>query len=412
MWFWESSVSKEKQSLRKIAVITGTRAEYGLLRGLLDEIKSDDALCLRLIVTGMHLSPEFGSTYRLIEQDGYQIDAKVEMLLSSDTASGIARSVGLGVLGFTDAFEKLKPDVIVVLGDRFEILSAVQAALFLTIPVAHIHGGELSLGALDDAIRHSITKMSHLHFTAAESYRSRVIQLGEQPDRVFNVGALGLERIKKTRLLSKEELEKRLDFRLSAPAFLFTYHPETVSLNKAQDDIQQILSALDLFPNAKIIMTKANADEAGRYINQQLQQYADQYPNRIKLFTSMGDLNYLSAMNLVDVVIGNSSSGIIEAPFFQVATVNIGGRQDGRLRAASIIDCQANVISITHAVHKALSSDFKNIVKSTVSPYDCDDTAKRIKNYLKKTDAAALIKKVFYDGEVQGYEHSEDVCYR
>ena len=281
MLYWESSVLP----LRKIAVITGTRAEYGLLRGLLDEIKSDSDLILQLIVTGMHLSPEFGSTYRLIEQDGYQIDAKVEMLLSTDTASGIAKSVGLGVLGFTDAFEKLKPDVIVVLGDRFEILSAVQVALFLTIPVAHIHGGELSLGALDDAIRHSITKMSHLHFTAAEAYRSRVIQLGEQPDRVFNVGALGLERIKKTILLNKKQLEKKLDFTLDSPTFLFTYHPETVAINKIQNDIQQILLALDLFPNATIIMTKANADEAGRYINQQLQQYADQYPNRIKFFT-------------------------------------------------------------------------------------------------------------------------------
>lgn len=398
--------------LCKIAVITGTRAEYGLLRGLLDEIKSDQDLVLQLIVTGMHLAPEFGSTYRLIEQDGYQIDAKVEMLLSSDTASGIAKSVGLGVLGFADAFEKLKPDIIMVLGDRFEILSAVQAALFLTIPVAHIHGGELSFGALDDAIRHGITKMSHLHFTAAKAYRQRVIQMGENPDRVFNMGALGLERIKKTTLLNKAELEKTLGLTIQSPLFLFTYHPETVSINKAQEDIQTILSALDAFPNANIIMTKANADEAGRYINHQLQQYAGLYSERIKLFTSMGDLNYLSAMGLVDLVIGNSSSGIIEAPFFQVPTVNIGGRQDGRLRAASVIDCATDTALIIDAIQKGLSKDFRDIVKSTISPYDCDDTAVQIKNQLKKTDIKSLVKKVFHDIEVQGYEQSEDLCHR
>lgn len=402
----------ENKSPRKIAVITGTRAEYGLLRGLLDEIKADHELLLQLIVTGMHLSPEFGLTYRLIEMDGFKIDAKVEMLLSSDTASGIAKSVGLGVLGFTDAFEKLKPDIVVVLGDRFEILAAVQTALFLTIPVAHIHGGELSLGALDDAIRHSITKMSHLHFTAADPYRRRIIQLGENPGRVFNMGALGLERIKKTKLLTKSELEKTLEFTIESPTFIFTYHPETISMGTTQEDIQSILSALDEFSNAKIIMTTANADEAGRYLNHQLRRYADRYPNRIKLFTGIGDLNYLNAMRLVDAVIGNSSSGIIEAPFFRVPTVNIGGRQDGRLRAASVIDCKIDTVSIMHAIQKALSQDFKDIVKSAVSPYDCQDTATQIKNHLKSADTRTLIKKVFYDIGVQGHEQSKNLCYR
>lgn len=390
MLHWENDV-------RKIAVITGTRAEYGLLRGLLDEIKFDQNLLLQLIVTGMHLSPEFGSTYRLIEQDGYQIDAKVEMLLSGDSASSIAKSVGLGVLGFTDAFEKLEPDIIVVLGDRFEMLSAVQAALFLKIPVAHIHGGELSLGALDDSIRHSITKMSHLHFTAAEPYRHRVIQLGENPERVFNVGALGIERIKKLTLFNKRELEEKLQFQFGKSTFLFTYHPETIALDKIHHDIQNILSALDAFPDVKIIMTKANADEAGRFINHQLQQYADQYPDRVKLFASMGDLNYLSAMRLVDAVIGNSSSGIIEAPFFRVPTVNIGCRQDGRLRAASVIDCEASISSLSEAIKKACSPNFKNKIQSVISPYDRMHTAFQIKNILKTVNINHLIRKNFYD---------------
>ncbi len=396
------------ESHRKIAVITGTRAEYGLLRGLLEEIKSDPDLQLQLIVTGMHLSPEFGLSYQLIEHDGFQIDSKVEMLLSTDTASGIAKSVALGVLGFTDALGWLKPDVIVILGDRFEMLAAAQAALFLKIPIAHIHGGELSAGALDDTIRHCITKLSHLHFSAAESYRKRIIQMGEQPERVFNVGALGVERIKKTKLLSKKELEKTLEISIKAPCFLFTYHPETIALETIDRDIQNILSALDAFPDAQIIMTKANADEAGRFINHQLQRYANQYLDRVKLFTNLGDLNYLSVLSLVDVVIGNSSSGIIEAPSLQVPTVNIGCRQEGRLRSASIIDCEYDAISIKNAVQKALSLDFKHIVKKTLSPYDCDETAKKIKDCLKKTDTKELVKKVFYDIEVHGYEQFEN----
>lgn len=383
--------------MRKIAVVTGTRAEYGLLRGLLDEIQKDSELQLQLIVTGMHLSPEFGSTYQLIEKEGYLIDAKVEMLLSGDTASSISKSVGLGVLGFTDAFDRLKPDIIVLLGDRFEILSAAQAALFLKIPVAHIHGGELSLGALDDSIRHCITKMSHIHFTATEAYRNRVIQLGEQPNCVYNAGSLGVERIKKTTLLEKTTLEKNLNFHFGSSTFLLTYHPETIALDAVEIDIQHILSALDVFPNATILMTKANSDEAGRFINQQLQRYADRHNPRVQLFSSLGDLNYLSVLSYVDVVIGNSSSGLIEAPTLNVPTVNIGCRQDGRLRAHSVIDCAVTASDIVNAIQKSLSDDFKRGLKNTVSPYDGENTASNIKHILKTVEIRGLVKKRFYD---------------
>lgn len=393
-----------KQLSRKISVVTGTRAEYGLLRGLLDEIKSDTDLQLQLIVTGMHLSPEFGLTYREIEKDNFHIDAKVEMLLSSDTGVGIAKSVGLGILGFTDAFERLKPDIIVMLGDRFEILAAAQAALFLKIPIAHIHGGELSFGALDDNIRHCVTKMSHLHFTAAKPYQKRVIQMGEHPETVFNTGAPGVERIKKTAFLNQDVLEKALDFQFKKPTFLVTYHPATLALQTIEQDIKELFTALDAFPDAKIVITKANADEAGRLINRCIDDYAKKRNGRVKAFMSLGEVYYPSVMRLVDVVIGNSSSGIIEAPNIKVPTVNIGCRQDGRLRAASVIDCDVDAHDIQRAIKTALSSEFKNIVKKTVSPYDCDDTAKIIKNTLKKADLKTLLKKIFYDIGVHGHE--------
>lgn len=395
-----------KQLPRKIAVITGTRAEYGLLKSLLHEIKLDLDLQLQLIVTGMHLSPEFGLTYREIEQDDFHIDAKVEMLLSCDTNTGIAKSVGMGIIGFSDAFERLKPDILVVLGDRFEMLSAVQTAMIMKIPVAHIHGGELTQGAIDDSIRHAITKMSHLHFTAAKSYQQRVIQMGEQPETVFNVGALGVERIKKTALLDKNALEKKLNFSLEKPFFLVTYHPETIDLSTIQNDLAQLFSALDAFPEMNIIMTKSNADEAGRLINDQLGLYEERHVNRVKVFASMGDLNYLSAMRLAKIIIGNSSSGIIEAPNLQVPTVNMGCRQDGRLRATSIIDCDVNMQAIQAAIKTALSTEFNAIVKKTLSPYDCADTARLIKDTLKRCYLKKLTRKIFYD---HGYEHAAHI---
>ncbi|OGT39840.1 MAG: UDP-N-acetyl-D-glucosamine 2-epimerase, UDP-hydrolysing [Gammaproteobacteria bacterium RIFCSPHIGHO2_12_FULL_36_30] len=396
-------MSTKKQSRRKIAVVTGTRAEYGLLKNLLNEIKLDVDLQLQLIVTGMHLSSEFGLTYLEIENDCFEIDAKIEMLLSSDTAIGVAKSIGIGILGFADAFERLKPDVIVVLGDRFEILAAVQTAMILKIPVAHIHGGELTQGAIDDGIRHAITKMSHLHFAATEVYRHRIIQLGESPDRVFNYGALGVERIKKTNLLTKKKLEVMLNFQFSTPTFLVTYHPATLSLDKIKDELRYLFSALDAFLQAKIIFTKSNADEAGRLINQQIDLYCEKNINRAKAFTSMGDLNYLSTMQYCDVIIGNSSSGIIEAPTLHKPTVNIGNRQEGRLFADSIIQCGIFMDEIEMAIKKALSPEFKNIVKKTISPYDSGNTAEKIKKSIKNVELKKITQKKFYD--MAGHEY-------
>lgn len=407
-------MSTSKQSPRKIAVVTGTRAEYGLLRGLLDEIQSDTDLILQLVVSGMHLSHEFGLTYREIEQDGFVIDAKVEMLLSSDSAVGIAKSVGLGVVGFADCFERLKPDVIVLLGDRFEILAAAQTAMMLKIPIAHIHGGELTEGAIDDGIRHAITKMSNLHFTAAKAYQDRVIQLGESPECVFNFGAPGVERIKKIKLLDKNQLEKNLNFQFGALTFLVTYHPATLLLDDISNELKNVFSALNLFPEAKIIFTKTNADEAGRFINQQIDAYVIKNPERTIAFTSMGDLNYLSAVRQCDVVIGNSSSGIIEVPIFHKPTVNIGNRQKGRLLSESVLPCDVSMEAISAAIQQALSTDFKHIVEKTISPYDSGNTAELIKNTIKATDFKKIIQKKFYDRhdmKVHGHEQSKNHSY-
>jgi UDP-N-acetylglucosamine 2-epimerase (non-hydrolysing)/GDP/UDP-N,N'-diacetylbacillosamine 2-epimerase (hydrolysing) len=381
--------------MRKICVVTGTRAEYGLLFWLLKEIEADTELQLQIIVTGMHLSPEFGLTYRTIEEDGFIIDARVEMLLSSDTPVGIAKSIGLGIIGFADVLERLKPDVMVVLGDRFEILAATQAALVARVPVAHIHGGETTEGAIDESIRHSITKMSHLHFVAAEPYRSRVIQMGEQPDTVFNVGALGIENIKRLQLLDKSQLEQCINFELGATSFLVTYHPATLGAIAPHVAMQALLDALDHFSDAKIIFTKPNSDTDGRVLGQMIDEYAHHNEGRVAVFTSMGQIRYYSALKLVDVVIGNSSSGIIEAPACNIPTVNIGDRQSGRLKADSIVDCAETTESIVAAINKALSPLFLDGSKPGVSHYDYGKPASDIKKYLKMAELSSV--KRFYD---------------
>jgi len=381
--------------MRKICVVTGTRAEYGLFYWLMKEIQADSDLQLQLIVTGMHLSPEFGLTYRTIEEDGFAIDAKVEMLLSSDTPVGIAKSIGLGVIGFADVLERLKPDLMVVLGDRYEILSAAQAALVARIPVAHIHGGETTEGAIDESIRHAITKMSQLHFVAAEPYRKRVIQLGEHPDTVFNVGAVGIENIKRLQLLEKLQLELSISFKLDSPSFLVTYHPATLGSTTPRVAMQALLDSLDLFPDAKIIITKPNSDTDGRILGQLIDEYAEHNKGRVVVFTSLGQLRYLSALHLVDVVIGNSSSGIIEAPACNIPTVNIGNRQSGRLKADSIIDCMETRESIVAAINKALSPSFKDGIKQGVSLYGYGDSSVQIKNHLKQVKLSTT--KRFYD---------------
>ncbi len=385
---------------RKIAVVTGTRAEYGLLNRLMTAIRNDPQLTLQLIVTCMHLSPEFGFSYREIEADGFTIDAKVEMLLSSDSGTGVAKSMGLGLIGFADALASLQPDLLVLLGDRFETLAVAQAALTQQIPVAHIHGGELSLGAMDDAMRHAITKMSHLHFVAADVYRQRVIQMGEHPTRVFNVGSPGLERIKKMALLDRDALAERLGCYLGRQIFLVTYHPETLHLQRCQKDLDALFSALDHFPEATIIITKANADESGRYINLQIDHFAATHPDRIYAYTTLGDLNYLSLLQYVDVVIGNSSSGIIEVPYFKKPTVNIGQRQARRLRSPSIIDVPAESKAIECAIQQAISAPFKTQIEKVKPAYTQTDTAQNIVKIIKDVDLNQLLTKHFYDLDI------------
>ncbi len=381
--------------LRKICVVTGSRAEYGLLYWLLKEIQADSDLQLQIIATGMHLSTEFGLTYRTILEDNFNIDARVEMLLSSDTPVGITKSIGLGVIGFAEALERLKPDTMVVLGDRYEILAAVQAALVARIPVAHIHGGETTEGAIDESIRHAVTKMSHLHFVAAEPYRTRVIQLGEHPDTVYNVGALGIENIRRLQLLDKAQLEQSMNFELGSMCFLVTYHPATLGTASSHAVMQALLDALDLFPDARIVFTKPNSDTDGRILGQMIDEYARHNTGRAAVFTTLGQVRYLSALRLVAAVIGNSSSGIIEAPAFATPTVNIGNRQSGRLKAGSIIDCTETTESIATAIKKALSDPFRDAIKQGDLPYGSGESAAFIKERLKQAGLGCT--KRFYD---------------
>ena len=382
---------------RKICIITGTRADYGLLYWLMKEIQGDPDLELQLVATGMHLSPEFGLTYRIIEQDGFEIAARVEMLLSSDTAVSITKSIGLGVIGFADALDLLRPDILVVLGDRFEIFAAAQAAMISKIPIAHIHGGEKTEGAFDEFMRHAITKMAQIHFTATEQYRRRVIQMGEMPERVLNYGAPGLDNIKKLKLLTKTSFEKKINFKLGEISFLITYHPATLSDAKPAESFNELLKAIDCLPEARIIFTKGNADTDGRIINQMIDAYAQKNASRVKVFTSMGQLLYLSAMKNVDLVIGNSSSGLLEAPYLKKPVVNLGDRQKGRLRAASIIDCREQERAIVSAIKKGLSPEFQSQMKNFSSPYGLLGASARIKKYLKKVSLQNILVKQFYD---------------
>ena len=335
---------------RKICIITGTRAEYGLLYWLMKEIQEDSDLELQIIATGMHLSPEFGLTYRQIEKDGFKIDRKIEMLLSSDTPVGVSKSMGLGMIGFAEAYADLKPDIVVLLGDRFEIFSAAAAAMIARIPIAHLHGGETTEGAFDEAIRHSITKMSHLHFTAVEEYRRRVIQLGELPDRVFNVGGLGVDNIKKLNLMNQQEFEQSISFKLGRKNLLITFHPVTLEHATAGEQFQNLLNAIEELQDTIFIFTKPNADTEGRIIIQMIDEYVYRNAHKAVAFTNLGQLRYLSAMQFMDGVVGNSSSGLAETPTFKIGTINIGDRQRGRIKAESVIDCEPNKESILAAI--------------------------------------------------------------
>jgi len=380
----------------KICVITGTRAEYGLLRWVMQGIKESQKLELQIIATGMHLSPEFGLTYKSIEEDGFTINKKIEMLLSSDTSVSISKSTGLGIIGFADAFEDLKPHYILLLGDRYELLASSCAAMFSKIPIIHLHGGETTEGAFDEAIRHSITKMSHLHFVAAEQYKQRVIQLGEDPSRVFNVGGLGIDSILKLDLLSKTELESILNFRFGSKNFLITFHPVTLEENTSEKQIDNLFAALDQFPDAHCIFTMPNSDSDSRIIFDKIIQYTQKRENS-KVFTSMGQLRYLSTLKIVDAVIGNSSSGIIEAPTFKTPTVNIGDRQTGRLKAESIIDCLPETASIVSAIRKIFTAEFQSSLRSIQNPYGEGGASISIVETLEKLNPHPTLKKKFYD---------------
>ena len=383
--------------MRKICVVTGSRAEYGLLSGLMRAIQEDKDLQLQVIATNMHLSPEFGLTYREIEKDGFQIDKKVQMLLSSDTPNATTKSVGLATIGFADAYEDLQPDLLVVLGDRFEILAAVSAALFFKIPVAHLHGGEITEGAYDDCIRHAITKMSHLHFTSTEAYRQRVIQLGEQPDRVFYVGAIGVENIKRVPLMSQAKLEESIRFELGKKSLLVTYHPVTLENHTAADQCRNLLEALDEFPDYKIIFTLPNSDTDGRVIIRLINEYVSLHPERCMATPSLGLQRYLSALKCVSAVVGNSSSGIIEVPSFGIPTLDIGNRQKGRIAAESVVHCGNDSRSIIEGMQEVLSDVFRKQVKHVLNPYEKRDTTKNIYKIISTYPLENLRQKKFYD---------------
>jgi GDP/UDP-N,N'-diacetylbacillosamine 2-epimerase (hydrolysing) len=382
--------------MRKICVITGTRAEYGLLYPLIKKINAHKELQLQLIVTGMHLSPEFGLTYKQIEKE-FNIDKKIEMLLSSDTSIGISKSMGLAQISFAESFGELKPDLVLILGDRYEIFAAASSAMIANIPIAHIHGGETTMGAFDEAIRHSITKMSHLHFTSTQEYKNRVIQLGENPDRVFNVGALGVENIKQMQLLDKEALEEAINFKLGSKNIIITFHPVTLENKTAEDQFNHLLNSIDKLKDIRVIFTKANSDKDGRIINQMIDKYVEKNKSRTISFNSLGQLRYLSALQFMDAVVGNSSSGIIEAPSFKVATVNIGNRQKGRIQADSTINCIPLEKDILQALNKVLSKEFKENSTKINNPYEGIDTSNTIIDIIVKTDLKNIIYKSFWN---------------
>lgn len=377
--------------------MTGTRAEYGIMYWLIKFLQEDNEIQLQLIATGMHLSPEFGSTYKEIEKAGFKIDKKIEILLSSDTEIGISKSMGLAQISFAEAFQDLAPDLVVVLGDRFEIFSAVSAAMVSKIPIAHLHGGESTEGLIDEPIRHSITKMSQLHFTGTEVYRKRVIQMGENPSRVFNVGSPGLDNIYRLSLLDTSGFEKSINFKLNKKNILITFHPVTLENNTSKIQFEALLESIRTLENTNFIFTKPNSDTDGRIIIQLIDDFVSKNPTISCAFKSLGQLRYLSALKHVDAVLGNSSSGLIEAPSFKVATIDIGDRQKGRIKADSVISCDPTKDSISNALELAFSEDFQKKLKHIENPYGEDGASERIVKILKDFDYSDILKKKFYD---------------
>ncbi|MFH1380009.1 MAG: UDP-N-acetylglucosamine 2-epimerase [bacterium] len=390
--------------MRTILVITGTRAEYGLLYPLMKEIQREKSLSLQIMVTGMHLSREFGFTYKDIKHDGFVIDKKINLRLASDKPEGISRSMGYGLMKFSKAYKLLCPDIIVVLGDRFEIFSAVAAAMISRIPVAHIGGGDSSEGSIDEAIRSSITKMSHLHFTITKDHRNRVIQLGEDPKRVFAVGALSIDNIKNRKRMDVYAFQKKLKFKLGTKNILVTFHPCTLEQATSKKQFNNLLEAIDELDETHIIFTKPNADADGRIIIKMIDSYVAENKHKAVSLSSMGMSFYLSALQFVDGVVGNSSSGILEAPSFHIGTINIGDRQRGRLKACSIIDCSPTADSIRKALRKMYSKEFQNVIKNTVNPFGEGGASIKIKQILKNYDLKEILKKQFYSIEFKNKE--------
>lgn len=384
--------------MKKICIVTATRAEYGLLKPVIDKVYRLEETELRLVVTGMHLSPEFGLTYREIEQDGYPVERKIEMLMSSDTSVGVTKSMGIALIGFADYFMDNRPDIVIILGDRYEMLMVATAAMMAGIPIAHLHGGEKTEGAVDEAIRHSISKMSHLHFTATEEYRRRVIQLGEQPERVYNVGALGVENIKQIKLLDREELECQINFHFTTPTIMVTYHPATLESYTAEEQFAEILSVLDKHDYISVIFTKANADADGRVINRMIDDYVMKNDNRCRAYSSLGQVRYLSTLQYIDAVLGNSSSGLLEVPSFHIPTVNVGDRQRGRICAKSVIHCGNSEEEIEDALDLALSNEFKSKLINIDNPYEGKRTSERIvQTICQCLEQGIDMKKEFHD---------------
>ncbi|MCY7294360.1 UDP-N-acetylglucosamine 2-epimerase [Alteromonas sp. a30] len=381
----------------KVCVVTGTRAEYGLFYWLLKALNDDPSFELQLVVTGMHLSPEFGSTYQEIEKDGFPIHDTVEILLSGDSPVAITKSTGLALMGFAESFKNLQPDLVMLLGDRFEALGAATAALFANIPIAHLHGGEATFGAVDESIRHAISKMAHIHFPATEEYRARLIQMGEQPESVYNVGALGVESSVKTQALSKQALEESIGFDLGERFFLVTYHPVTLDVQEQREGMQAMLEALDAFPNVKLLITFPNADAHGRELIDTLKRYVSQNSERVYLTESLGRVRYLSALSHCACVVGNSSSGVIEAPSFSVPTVDIGCRQQGRARADSVFNCKPTKDSILKTLNHVMAQKYSAADPIFTNPYDGGETSQQIIEILKAIDLNDVGKKIFND---------------
>ena len=354
--------------MKKICVVSGTRADYGLLKPLLTRIRDADALQLQLCTTGMHLSPEYGFTQNEIIKDGFAVDETVEMLVSSDSSVGISKAIGLGVIGFSDVYRRLEPDCVLVLGDRYEILAASIAAMVAAFPIAHLHGGELTETMMDDAIRHSITKMSFFHFVATDEYRNRVLQLGEDPRHVYNVGGMGVDAIRDLDFMDREELEQSLGFPFLDKNLLITFHPVVSASIKPVDQLRELLNALSTYPNTRLIFTLPNADQDGRSLMQEIRQFCEIHPNAF-CFQSLGYRRYLSCLQFVDGVVGNSSSGLLEAPTFKIGTVNIGDRQKGRLRASSVVDVEVDQVAIQKAIDQLYSSEFIDSIRDVVNPY-------------------------------------------